>query len=145
MTFIPTKLQSELLHEYNALTDVEQRLTWLLERNPLHQPIPDSEATADRRVPGCPSGLWLTASGTGLTCNFQARSDSAVVAGIASFICDLHSQTDCKTLLEIGDGITSSLSLDRLLSPTRRRAIAVLSQFIQQTATKRLADQNHET
>lgn len=145
MTFRPTKLQSELLHEYNALTDVEERLTWLLERNPLHQPIPDTDATADRRVPGCPSGLWLTASCTGPTCKFQARSDSAVVAGIASFICDLHSQTDCRTLIEIGDEIISSLSLDRLLSPTRRRAIAVLSQFIQQTATKQLAQQKHET
>lgn len=133
-----TTYQQELLGEYRELASAEDRITWLVERTPLHDAISDTEATPEKRVPGCASGLWLEVSYDGSVCFFKARSDSAVIQGIASYLCDLHSKMEASTLLNIDDQLVASLGLERLLSATRRRAIAVLVNFIQTSARKRL-------
>jgi sulfur transfer protein SufE len=122
------------VQEYLEISSVEERLTWLMERTPMHAAIPAESCTPERRVPGCLSGLWLDGSISSETCHFSARSESAMVQGIVSFICDLYSGRTPEEVRTIGSSLADNLGLERLLSLTRKRAVASTLQFILATA-----------
>lgn len=124
----------DLVDEYRALDTSEDRLAWLMERPSLQAPIPDELVTDDRKVPGCLSGLWLHGSVTGGVCTFAARSESDMVQGIGSFICDLYSNRSAAEVLAMGDAMVNVLGLERLLSTTRRRAVTSTVAYILHTA-----------
>jgi cysteine desulfuration protein SufE len=124
----------DLVEEYRALDSSEDRLAWLMERPPLQVPIPNELLTDDRKVPGCLSGLWLHGSTSGDMCIFAAKSESDMVQGIGSFICDLYSQRSPAEILSIGDAMVQVLGLERLLSTTRKRAVSSAVSYILHTA-----------
>lgn len=125
-----------LVEDYRAIDNAEERLTWLMERPPLHAPVPAELITQERRVPGCLSGLWLHGETGEGRCIFSAKSDSDMVQGIASFICDLYSHRSPDEIRTIGDTLVSVLGLERLLSMTRKRAVSSTIAFIQNTAAR---------
>lgn len=127
-----------LVDEYRAIDSAEEKLSWLMERPALHAPVPEHLITPERRVPGCLSGLWLFGGAQDELCVFAAKSDSDMVQGITSFICDLYSQRTPDELVTIGDSIVSVLGLERLLSTTRKRAVSSTISFIQHTAKTRI-------
>ena len=125
-----------LVEEYRAIESAEEKLSWLMERPPLHTPVPGHLITPERRVPGCLSGLWLHGEAGTETCTFSAKSDSDMVQGIASFICDLYSHRTPEEILSIKDTLVSVLGLERLLSTTRKRAVSSTIAFIQNSAKR---------
>lgn len=127
-------VHQELLHEYLSLHSPEDRLTWLLERHPIHAPISPHLLTEDRRVPGCLSGLWLAAEQRDGLCYFSAKSESDLVQGIVSIICDLYSSRTPDAIALLGDSLTQQLALEPLLTMTRRRAIFSTTSFIVNSA-----------
>lgn len=112
-----------LVEEYHELESDQDRLSWLMERIPLHTEVPHELRTTERRVPGCLSGLWLHATLQGERCLFSACSESQMVQGIASYICDLYSNRTPGEILEMGTSLADTLGLERLLSTTRKRAV----------------------
>ena len=124
----------ELFDEYRALDNSEDRLAWLMERPSLQPPISPELLTDDRKVPGCLSGLWLHGSFGDGVCTFTAKSESDMVQGIASFICDLYSNRSPAEILSIGDAMVQVLGLERLLSTTRKRAVSSTVSYILYTA-----------
>lgn len=125
-----------LVDEYETIESAEERLEWLMERLPLHSPVPVELITDHRRVPGCLSGLWLHGIQGPGGLQFSAKSDSSMVQGIASFICDLYSHRPANEVLEIGDTLVQVLHLERLLSLTRKRAVSSTVAFIVHSARK---------
>ena len=123
-----------LIEEYQALESNEDRLQWLMEREYEHAPVPSELITHERRVPGCLSGLWLHGEARDGLCAFSSKSDSAMVQGITSFICDLYSQRSPAEILEIGDSLVQLLALERLLTATRKRAVGSTVTYILHTA-----------
>ena len=132
----------ELVDEYRAIDSNEDRLAWLMERTPHHVPMPIELAVDARKVPGCLSGLWLHAEVVDGVCLFSARSESDMVQGIASFICDLYSNRSPSDLLSIGEGVVQVLGLERLLSTTRKRAVSSTVSFILHTAREHSTTRN---
>lgn len=136
----PTRaLHNELIDELQALTTAEDRLSWLMERAPIHAPLHAMERTESSKVPGCLSGLWLKAQFKDGTVSFQAFSDSDLVHGVASFICDLYSFRAPEEILALGASLVQSLKLDGLLSTTRKRALSSTVSFITHSAANYLA------
>lgn len=129
-----------LLEEYQALESNEDRLQWLMEREPAHIPVPVDLITPERRVPGCLSGLWLSGFTRDGVCHYSAKSDSAMVQGIASFLCDLYSNRSPSDVLASGDSIVQVLALERLLSTTRKRAVSSTVAYILHVASTELPD-----
>ena len=120
----------ELVDEYNALESGEDRLSWLMEREPQHASVPAELITDDRRVPGCLSGLWLHGGVENNLCYFSAKSESPMVQGIVSFLCDLYSERSPAEVVDIGDSLANVLGLERLLSATRKRAVSSTVSYI---------------
>lgn len=137
--FISQPEHAALVDEYLALESAEDKLTWLMERAPSHIPIPASECTPDRRVPGCLSGLWLGAHMQAGRCFFSCASESEVVQGIGSLLCDLYSNRSTSEILAIEATFARELKLDGLLTLTRRRAVSSIVGFIL-TRARREAD-----
>ncbi len=129
-----TDQQQREVNEYIELSTPEERLTWLMERPHLHAEVPAGRCTSERRVPGCLSGLWLEGEVIAGACHFSARSDSSMVQGIVSFLCDLYSDRSAEEVIEIGASLADDLGLERLLSLTRKRAVASAISFFVATA-----------
>jgi len=131
----------ELVEELLALETPEDRLSWLMERTPLHTPLPPDERDSSRKVPGCLSGLWLKAEIREDLCYFSAFSESELVHGVTSFVCDLYSARTPNDIIAVGDSLIQELRLDGLLSTTRKRALSSTAAFIAASATRTLATQ----
>lgn len=130
-----------LVEEYRDLDNSEDRLSWLMERPSIHPELASDLLTPDRKVPGCLSGLWLHGAVIDGRCVFSAKSESDMVQGIASFICDLYGSRTPEEVLEIGDALVNILALERLLSTTRKRAVSSTVSFILHTAREASAHQ----
>ena len=118
-----------ILADYAAFDSAEYRLLWISERTSQHPPFPLERAIPQCRVPGCMSGLWLESKNEAGRLQFMAHSDSHIVGGIASLLCDIYSGLTAKELLELNDLPIKQLKLEGLITPTRRNAIQKVFQF----------------
>lgn len=134
-----TNAHRELVEELLALETPEDRLSWLMERTPLHTPLLPNECDSSRKVPGCLSGLWLRAEICEGLCYFSAFSESDLVHGVTSFVCDLYSARTPTNIMAVGESLIQELKLDGLLSTTRKRALSSTAAFIAASATRNLA------
>lgn len=132
-----THFQQELINELSELHSPEDKLNWLMERPAKHLPIPDEFATPENRIPGCLSGLWLHFDSVDNVCFFCARSESLLVQGVASYICDLYSELSCQAINDIGSSLVEQIEIDRLLTTTRKRAVHVITSFILYSASQK--------
>jgi len=132
--FLSNPAHRALVEEYHDLDSSEDRLAWLMERPSLHPAVSTEHLTDSNKVPGCLSGLWLHGEVREGRCAFSAKSESDMVQGISSFICDLYSARTPDEVLEIGDSLVSVLMLERLLSTTRKRAVSSTVAYILHTA-----------
>jgi len=128
--FLQQPHHADLVEEYCALDTAEDKLTWLMERPALHPEIPVAMRTAEARIPGCLSGLWLQGESTDNLYHFSCASESEVVQGIGSLLCDLYSGRSRQEILAIGSTFATALTLDGLLTITRRRAVSSIISFI---------------
>ena len=132
--FLNLSSHQDLVDELLALNTPEDRLSWLMEREPVHKPLSLDERTDARKVPGCLSGLWLKAELEGGRCCFSAFSESDLVNGVVSFLCDLYSNRTPEEVLEIGGSLANALKIDGLLSTTRKRALSSTLAFFAHSA-----------
>lgn len=132
-----TAAHLSLIDDYQLLDCAEDKLAWLMERQPNHQAVSGGYCTPERRVPGCLSGLWLHFDQTpdGM-CSFSARSESAMVQGVVSFLCDLYSGRSPEDVLSLGSSLAQELKLEGVLSLTRRRAVASALSFFAASAAQ---------
>jgi cysteine desulfuration protein SufE len=140
-TYLRKDSHREILDELLSLDTAEDRLSYLMERQPLHVPLPIEMHVESRKVPGCLSGLWLHGAYVDGVCSFSAYSESSLVQGVVSFLCDLYSNRSPEEIIAIGDLIARTVNLDGLLSVTRKRATSSTLNFILYTATQHLSPQ----
>ena len=132
--FLNLSSHQDLVDELLALDTAEDRLSWLMEREPIHKPLSPEDRTDTCKVPGCLSGLWLKAELDGGKCFFSAFSESDLVNGVVSFLCDLYSNRSPEEVLEIGSSLANALKIDGLLSTTRKRALSSTLAFFAHSA-----------
>lgn len=125
-----------MVEDLCALTLAEDRLSHLMEREALYPPLGSDERLDERKVPGCLSGLWLKGDLRDGRCYFSCHSDSDLVHGVVSFVCDLYSNRTPEEIASIGGSLIDLLRLDGLLSTTRKRALLVTTTFILRAANK---------
>jgi cysteine desulfuration protein SufE len=125
-----TESQTSTVEDYLALDTAEDRLNWLFERTPLIPPLPDALRTDERRIKGCQSGLWIQGEVQSGVYTFRSYSDSKMVQGVASFLCDLYSGRTAEQIQAMNYSFVSVLGLEALLSITRKRAVASVYTYI---------------
>ena len=113
----------ELLSEFQTLPTSEERLEWLVSRQPNHAPLAPEELRDDLLVPECISKLWFRAEQREGVYIFRVHSESKVVQSVAAFICDLYSDLSAEEIVAAGITGLRALKLEELLSFNRRRTI----------------------
>ena len=126
-----------LLSEFQSCSTSEERLEWLVARQPNHPPLAQDELKDELLVPECISRLWFRAEQHRGRYIFRVRSDSKVVQSIAAFICDLYSDRSPDEILTTGAAGLRALKLEELLSLNRRRTIERLWTMIHAAAVAR--------
>jgi cysteine desulfuration protein SufE len=85
----------DIAENLSFLDDWEERLTYVIELGQALPDLPDSEKTAENRVKGCVSNVWLVSDadrGNGSpTLRFRGQSDAIITKGLVAILLALYS------------------------------------------------------
>lgn len=117
-----------------ALHTHEDRLMFLTERPPIGPLLPQEERVDACKVPGCLSGLWIKGEAINGEWRFRTFSESSVVLGVATLLCDLFFGASSDEIVSVTDEEISALMIEQLLSLNRRHAVSKIIDFIRTCA-----------
>ncbi|MBC7366056.1 MAG: SufE family protein [Undibacterium sp.] len=126
---LPEKLQT-VVNDFAPIDDLQERLTLVIDRARRKPPLPPAARTAENRVPGCISAVWLTAEMRDGRLQFQADADSPLVRGLVVFVADFFSGTSPAEIAASDADPLAALDLLKNLSPTRRNGLTAVRQRI---------------
>jgi cysteine desulfuration protein SufE len=124
--------QQSLAADLARLKTPQDRLSHVIRIGRAAPGLDDQFKTLELKLEGCLSNLWLLSEFREGACFFQADSDSAIVKGLATVICDLFSGLPPQEILRADLAPLRQAGLWQQLTPNRR------------TGLSRLVDKIHE-
>ena len=98
----------DIAENLSFLDDWEERLNYVIELGQALPEMPESEKTAENRVKGCVSNVWLVSDAdrsVGSTIlNFRGQSDAIITKGLVAILIALYSGRPASEIAET-DGI----------------------------------------
>ena len=131
-------LQQSLLDDLRPYEDVHERLAAVVERTRRIPRFSADARTADHRVPGCSSHVWLIGEYLEGRCGFRSDADSPVVRGLVALLADFYSGSTPREILATDTDPLEVLGLNRTLTHTRRHGLAAVVSFIRRFAEAHL-------
>ncbi|MBC3764272.1 SufS family cysteine desulfurase [Neptunicella marina] len=98
-----------------------------------HQGMADEDKTADTRVSGCESNVWLKTEVKGEQLTISADSESKIIRGLLALICEVLNQQSVE-YINVFDlaGYLTEAGLERHLSPSRTSGLNSVFNAIKQ-------------
>tara|TARA_R110002020_G_scaffold87764_8_gene216076 strand:+ start:3170 stop:3595 length:426 start_codon:yes stop_codon:yes gene_type:complete len=85
----------DIADNLSFLDDWEDRLNYLIELGQALPPMPETDKTAENKVKGCVSNVWLVSqvdhSGAVPVLTFQGQSDAIITKGLVAVLLALYS------------------------------------------------------
>ena len=85
----------DIAENLSFLDDWEDRLNYVIELGAALPPTPDAEKTAENKVRGCASNVWLVSeieqSGSSPILRFRGQSDAIITKGLVAVLIALYS------------------------------------------------------
>ncbi len=100
--------------------------------------LPEEFKTSERKLEGCLSNLWLRSDFRDGLCFFEADSDSAIVKGLATVMCELFSALPPGEILQADLAPLRQAGLWQQLTPNRRTGLSRLVDHIHEFARAHL-------
>ncbi|GAB5468260.1 MAG: SufE family protein [Rhodospirillales bacterium] len=127
---------AEVLEAFELLPDWEERYRYVIE---LGRDLPDfrpEERTAENKVDGCVSQVWLVAApAEGQTLHFRADSDAHIVRGLLAILLRLYDGRSAEEILAVdARAQLGNLDLEGHLSPSRTNGLFAMVQRIRKLA-----------
>jgi len=126
--------RQRLVDDMSFLPDRFERFTYIVDYGKDRDALGDDLRTDSFRVEGCQSQLWLVPEFREGLCHFRADSDSAIVKGIASIICDYYSGETPETVLSGDVEFLKEVGVDQHLSSNRRNGLGKVDERIKRFA-----------
>ena len=128
----PTAAQAQatIAEEFAFFGDWSERYQYLIDLGRKLPPFPDAFRTEEHRLHGCQSMVWIVGEGDRDRLDFQATSDSAIVAGLAYLALRVYSGRSAQEILSTDPDYVADIGLAKHLSPTRSSGHAALLDFI---------------
>jgi len=123
---------AELLDEFEAMVDWEDRYQLIIEIGDDLAPLPDEYHTPQYKVEGCVSQVWLkhslqTDNGSAPIVHFSADSDSHLVRGLVAMLVELFSGRPASEILAFDiEGFFGRLRLQEHLSRSRSNGLRAM-------------------
>ncbi len=126
--------RTRIVEEMNYLPDRFERFTYLVDYGRNQAAFPDELQTDTFLIDGCQSQLWLVPELKDGMCVFKAESDSSIVKGIASLICDFYSEETPENILKGDVKFLEEVGVDQHLSSNRRNGLGKVDERIKRFA-----------
>lgn len=137
--------QRSIVESFRYLENWSERYHYIIEQGRRLPPFPETKRIEANRLRGCRAGVWLVADYRNGRLEFEAASDSAIVAGLIALLLKVYSGRHPDQVLAISPvfidetGLGDHLSLQRtsglslILARIRALAIAHLQSKLTRT------------
>ena len=130
--------------DFSFLEDWEDRYRYVIELGRTLDPLPEEEHSAENKVQGCVSQVWLLphhGKGSDPVLEFEGDSDAHIVRGLVAIMLALFSGKRAGEILRIdAEATMREFGLDEHLSPQRANGLRAMIKRIKREAESALAD-----
>jgi cysteine desulfuration protein SufE len=129
----------DLLADFEILDDWEDRYRHVIELGRELAPLPEADHTAENKVKGCASQVWITSQAGGPkddpVITFQGDSDALIVKGLVAIAFMIYSGKTARQILATDAGeVLGKLGLSGHLTQQRSNGFASMIQRIKSDA-----------
>jgi cysteine desulfuration protein SufE len=129
----------QIISDFEFLDDWEDRYRYIIELGRTLQPLPDAERTAENKVRGCASQVWLSTRSepeNGRTrFHFVGDSDALIVRGLVAIVIALFDHKTADEILAIdAEALFAKLDLTAHLTAQRSNGLRALVDRIRSDA-----------
>jgi len=129
-----------LVEEITLIPDAYERLVYIVDRGKKAEGLTEDLRIDSFKIEGCMSQLWVVPAYKEGLCSFKSESDSAIVKGIASLLCDFYSEAKPDDIRKTDADFLSEVGITQHLSPNRRNGLSRIVESIQHFAKSCLAE-----
>jgi cysteine desulfuration protein SufE len=126
--------QRAIAEEFAFFGDWSERYQYLIDLGRKLPEFPEAWKTAEHRLHGCQSMVWIVPSGDASRLDFVAVSDSAIVSGLVFLALRVYAGRPAAEILATEPDYIAAIGLGKHLSPTRSNGLAALLAFIRDRA-----------
>ncbi len=119
-------VQRSIVDSFRYLEDWAERYQYLIELGRRLPPFPETKRIETNRLDGCQAGVWLVADYRNGKVNFEATSDSAIVAGLIALLLKVYSGRRPDEVLAISPTFIDEIGLAEHLSPHRATGLSLM-------------------
>jgi cysteine desulfuration protein SufE len=130
--------QEALAADLGRFKTAQDRLAHMIRIGRSAPGLEDRFKTPEAKLEGCLSNLWLQSELREGSCYFRADSDSAIVKGLATVICELFSGLPPNEILQADLAPLRQAGLWQQLTPNRRTGLSRLVDNIHEFAREHL-------
>ncbi|KQR77365.1 cysteine desufuration protein SufE [Rhizobium sp. Leaf384] len=138
--FTPTPL-SEILENCAYLDDWQDRMSYVIELGRTLPVLPDDLRTAENKVQGCASQVWLVThaeAGADPVLTFEGESDAHIVRGLVAIVLSIFSgKTASEIVATDALDLFSQMGLIEFLTAQRANGLRSMVKRIQDQAALR--------
>jgi cysteine desulfuration protein SufE len=138
----------EIKDNFELLEEWDDRYRYVIELGRTLAPLPDQDRSADNKVQGCASQVWLARKvdrngGNEPVLTFVGDSDAHIVRGLIAILLSLFSGQTAKKILETDAiGLFDELGFRDHLSPQRSNGLRSMVERVRRDAREALAMAN---
>lgn len=129
-----------LVEEITLIPDAYERLGYIVDRGKKAKGLPEDLRIDSFKIEGCMSQLWVVPEFREGLCHYHSESDSAIVKGIASLLCDFYSEAQPEEIVRTDADFLGEVGITQHLSPNRRNGLSRIVESIQRFAKSCLAE-----
>ena len=129
-----------LVEEITLIPDAHERLGYIVDRGKKADGLTEDLRIDSFKIEGCMSQLWVVPAYKKGLCSFKSESDSAIVKGIASLLCDFYSEAKPDDIRKTNADFLSEVGITQHLSPNRRNGLSRIVESIQHFANSCLVE-----
>lgn len=132
--------KAALMEEITLIPDPYERLGYVVERGKKADGLGQDLQIDAFKIEGCMSQLWVVPEFKEGQCFYRSESDSAIVKGIASLLCDFYSGAKPDEVVATDADFLGEVGITQHLSPNRRNGLSRIVESIQRFAKSCLSE-----
>jgi cysteine desulfuration protein SufE len=133
---------NEMIDDFGFLEDWEDRMRYVIELGKALPDLPDADKTAENKVQGCASQVWLSVSsgdGADPVMRFRGDSDAFIVRGLVAIVLEAYSEKKASDVVAFDAlDLFKQIGLLEHLTAQRANGLRSMIQRIREEAARRL-------
>ncbi len=122
--------QQTLLEEFEFFDNWMDRYQYIIDLGKDLPDYPEEWKSAEYKIEGCQSQVWIRPEAKGDIISFAAISDAAIVSGLIALLMRIYNGRTAAEILATPPDFLSALGLDKHLSPTRSNGLHAMLERI---------------